>query len=147
MAHPQRRSLFSVRLPLPLAFRTENSIWLYFYNNNRLRLISAHLEQLEQIVRSPDTMTLPPGIYTIQNVKYRNWAMLFDENEGEVVAGSSASTNVGEKVSVSKIWIANDNWPNLVVVHQPTGKRDLYFAESILQQQLCDVHPSRYRVK
>jgi len=103
VAHPQRRSLFSVRLPLPLAFRTENSIWLYFYNNNRLRLISAHLEQLEQIVRSPDTMTLPPGIYTIQNVKYRNWAMLFDANEGEVVAGSSASTNVGEKVSVSKI--------------------------------------------
>jgi hypothetical protein len=48
-------------------------------------------------------MALPSGIYTIQNVKYRNWAMLFDANEGEVVAGSSASTNVGEKVSLSKI--------------------------------------------
>jgi len=48
-------------------------------------------------------MTLPSGVYTVENVKYRNWAMLFDENEGEVVAGSSANTNVGEKVSLSKI--------------------------------------------
>ena len=43
-------------------------------------------------------MALPSGIYTIQNVKYDNWAMLSNANEGEVVAGSSASTNVGEKV-------------------------------------------------
>jgi hypothetical protein len=48
-------------------------------------------------------MALPSGIYTIQNVKYRNWAMLLNANEGEVVAGSSARTNVGEKVSLSKI--------------------------------------------
>jgi hypothetical protein len=48
-------------------------------------------------------MALRSGIYTIENVKYRNWAMLFDANEGDVVAGSSASTNVGEKVSLSKI--------------------------------------------
>jgi hypothetical protein len=48
-------------------------------------------------------MALPSGIYTIENVKYRNWAMLFDANEGEVVAGISASRNVGEKVSPSKI--------------------------------------------
>jgi hypothetical protein len=45
-------------------------------------------------------MVLPSGIYTIENVKNRNWAMLLDGNEGEVVAGSSASTNVGEKVSL-----------------------------------------------
>jgi hypothetical protein len=50
-------------------------------------------------------MALPSGIYTIENVKYRNWAMLFDANEGEVVAGSSASTNVGEKVSLLKMRI------------------------------------------
>jgi hypothetical protein len=48
-------------------------------------------------------MALPPGIYTIQNVKYRNWAMLLNANEGEVVAGSSASTNVGEKVSIENL--------------------------------------------
>jgi hypothetical protein len=44
-------------------------------------------------------MALSPGIYTIQNVKNRNWAMLLNgNNQGEVVAGSSARTNVGEKV-------------------------------------------------
>jgi hypothetical protein len=48
-------------------------------------------------------MALPSGIYTIENVKYRNWAMLLNANEGEVVAGSSASANVGEKVRTSEI--------------------------------------------
>jgi hypothetical protein len=48
-------------------------------------------------------MALPTGIYTIENVKYRNWAMLLNANEGEVVAGISASTNVGEKVSLLNI--------------------------------------------
>jgi hypothetical protein len=44
-------------------------------------------------------MTLSPGIYTIENVKYNNWAMLLDgNNEGEVVAGSSVTPDVGEKV-------------------------------------------------
>jgi hypothetical protein len=43
-------------------------------------------------------MTLPSGIYTIKNVEHRNWAMLLNANEGEVVAGSSAGANVGEKV-------------------------------------------------
>ena len=44
-------------------------------------------------------MALSSGIYTIRNVKHRNWAMLLDGNdEGEVVAGSSDTTDVGEKV-------------------------------------------------
>jgi hypothetical protein len=44
-------------------------------------------------------MALSSGIYTIRNVKHRNWAMLLDGNdEGEVVAGSSDTPNVGEKV-------------------------------------------------
>jgi hypothetical protein len=44
-------------------------------------------------------MALSSGIYTIKNVKNSNWAMLLDGNdEGEVVAGSSASPNIGEKV-------------------------------------------------
>jgi hypothetical protein len=63
-----------------------------------------HLEQLEQTVRFQysNTMALPSGIYTVQNVKYRNWAMLLNANEGEVIAGISATTNVGEKVSLMK---------------------------------------------
>jgi hypothetical protein len=44
-------------------------------------------------------MALSSGIYTIKNVKNSNWAMLLNGNNlGEVVAGSSARTNVGEKV-------------------------------------------------
>jgi hypothetical protein len=44
-------------------------------------------------------MALSSGIYTIENVKYHNWAMLVDGNdEGEVVSGSSLTQNVGEKV-------------------------------------------------
>ena len=50
-------------------------------------------------------MALPSGIYTIENVKYRNWAMLLNANEGEVVAGSSTSANVGEKVRTLYMWI------------------------------------------
>jgi hypothetical protein len=66
-----------------------------------------HVAQHEQTVYvlsiNQITMAIPSGIYTIQNVENRNWAMLFNANEGEVVAGSSASTNVGEKVSQLKI--------------------------------------------
>jgi len=64
-------------------------------------LISAHIVQLEQT--PPSSMALPSGIYTIQNVEYRNWAMLFDGNEGKVVAGSSPHANVGEKVRTLEI--------------------------------------------
>jgi hypothetical protein len=48
-------------------------------------------------------MALPSGIYTIVNVRYPNWVMLSNANEGDVVAGSSAGANVGEKVSTSDI--------------------------------------------
>jgi hypothetical protein len=44
-------------------------------------------------------MALSSGIYTIENVRYHNWAMLLDgNNEGEVVAGNSVTPDVGEKV-------------------------------------------------
>jgi hypothetical protein len=56
-----------------------------------------------QISHQPDTMALQSGVYTIKNVENGNWAVLLNANEGQVVAGSSASTNVGEKVSLSKI--------------------------------------------
>jgi hypothetical protein len=59
---------------------------------------TSHNLNKQDLPHHPDTMALPSGIYTIQNVKYRNWAMLLNANEGEVVAGISASTNVGEKV-------------------------------------------------
>jgi hypothetical protein len=52
------------------------------------------------LLHHPDTMALPSGIYTIENVKYRNWAMLLNADEGEVVAGRSVNTNVREKVSL-----------------------------------------------
>jgi hypothetical protein len=55
------------------------------------------------LLHHPDAMALPSGIYTIENVKNHNWAMLLNANEGEVVAGSSDSINVGEKVSLLKM--------------------------------------------
>ena len=72
-------------------------------NAMRDALISAHIVQLEQTPPSSRYMILPSGIYTIQNVKYRNWAMLFDANEGDVVAGSSPHANVGEKVRTFEV--------------------------------------------
>jgi hypothetical protein len=51
------------------------------------------------IITDNHDMALSPGIYTIENVKHHNWAMLLDGNdEGEVVAGSSVTPNIGEKV-------------------------------------------------
>jgi hypothetical protein len=57
----------------------------------------------QYVVHHPHTMALPSGIYTIENVKYRNWAMLLNANEDEVVAGSSSRVNVGEKVRTLEI--------------------------------------------
>ena len=56
-----------------------------------------------EFISSPNVnhynMALSSGIYTIENVKHHNWAMLLDgNNEGEVVAGSSVTPDVGEKV-------------------------------------------------
>jgi hypothetical protein len=57
----------------------------------------------QYVFHHPHTMALPSGIYTIVNVRYRNWVMLSNANEGDVVAGSSAGANVGEKVGTSEI--------------------------------------------
>src|ERR1700728_1256023 len=87
-------------------------------------------------------MALSSGIYTIKTVKNSNWAMLLDGNdEGEVVAGSSASPNVGEKVRNMKLTAK----PNqlLPVVHRATGERNLYSTESALRRKLCDSHTPR----
>ena len=72
-------------------------------------------------------MALQSGIYTIENVRYRNWAMLLNANEGDVVAGSSAGANVGEKVSTLEMRIqrqsltnpssgASLDWPTVLTV-------------------------------
>jgi hypothetical protein len=79
-------------------------------------------------------MALPSGIYTIENVKYRNWAMLLNANEGEVVAGSSARVNVGEKVRTLENVNPTAKFERiLLVVHHSTAKRDIYFSESTPQ--------------
>ena len=77
-------------------------------------LISATLNNLNKqcVCHHPHTMALPSGIYTIKNVKYRNWAMLLNANEGEVVAGSSTRVNVGEKVRTSEIWFQQRSLTN-----------------------------------
>ena len=77
-------------------------------------------------------MALSSGIYTIENAKNSNWAMLLDgHDKGEVVAGSSASPNVGEKVSRLKANMKLTAKLNqaLPVVYQATGERNLYSTE------------------
>jgi hypothetical protein len=65
------------------------------------RLSSTHLEQLYKlyILRYPDTM-IP---YYIKSAMRHSRAMLENANEGEVVAGSPALANVGEKVRALKM--------------------------------------------
>jgi hypothetical protein len=86
----------------PLSFKKENPAIFGSLFLQQGAPTSNNLNK-QYVLHHPDNMALPSGIYTIQNVKYRNWAMLLNANQGEVVAGSSASTNVGEKVSVSKV--------------------------------------------
>src|ERR1700721_2977972 len=89
------------RLRPPLACFLSPSSKIQYALIEGLADLRAHIVQLEQtnsFHHHPDNMALSTGIFTIQNVKYRNWAMLLNANEGEVVAGSSARANVGEKV-------------------------------------------------
>ena len=44
--------------------------------------------------------TLSTGVYTIANVKNRNWAVLVnDDDRSDVIAGNSADQDAGEKVT------------------------------------------------
>ena len=46
------------------------------------------------------TMTLSTGVYTIENVKNHNWAVLVNEDDrSDVISGNSADKDAGEKVS------------------------------------------------
>jgi len=55
---------------------------------------------------------IPDRIYAIENVKYRNWAMLLNANEDEPVAGSSALANVGEKRCTNRLANGNCTFQN-----------------------------------
>jgi len=46
------------------------------------------------------TMTLSTGVYTIENAKNRNWAVLVNEDDrSDVISGNSADKDAGEKVT------------------------------------------------
>ena len=50
-------------------------------------------------------MTLSTGVYTIENVKNHNWAVLVNENDrSDVIAGNSAHKDAGEKVTSAKFY-------------------------------------------
>ncbi|TDL26582.1 hypothetical protein BD410DRAFT_783648 [Rickenella mellea] len=54
-------------------------------------------------------MALKSGVYTIVNVRNRNWAVVLNDNDlGDVVAGSSADEHVGEKWNIQLI--SNGNY-------------------------------------
>jgi hypothetical protein len=44
-------------------------------------------------------MALPSGVYIIENVRNRNWAILTNDNDGDdVISGTDADTDEGHKV-------------------------------------------------
>jgi hypothetical protein len=57
-------------------------------------------------------MALPSGVYIIENVRNRNWAILTSDNDGDdVLSGTDANTNSGHKVERLSIFfsmMAND---------------------------------------
>jgi hypothetical protein len=45
-------------------------------------------------------MAVPTGVYTLENVKTRNWAVLLnDDDRSDVIAGTNADKDAGEKVT------------------------------------------------
>ena len=53
------------------------------------------------------------GVYTIENVKNRNWAVLVnDDDRSDVIAGTSADKDAGEKVTST-----NFNYEQLQLNH------------------------------
>ena len=45
-------------------------------------------------------MAVPTGVYTLENVKTRNWAVLLnDDDRNDVIAGTNADKDAGEKVT------------------------------------------------
>jgi hypothetical protein len=45
-------------------------------------------------------MAVPTGVYRLENVKTRNWAVLLnDDDRSDVIAGTNADKDAGEKVS------------------------------------------------
>ena len=58
----------------------------------------------DQDDRLPIT-ALSTSVYTIENVKNRNWAVLINENDrSDVIAGNSAHKDAGEKVTSANFY-------------------------------------------
>ena len=50
-------------------------------------------------------MAVPTGVYTFENVKTRNWAVLMnDDDRSDVIAGTSADKATGEKVTSTNFY-------------------------------------------
>ena len=50
-------------------------------------------------------MALSKGVYTIENVKNHNWAVLANDNDrSDVIAGNSADKDAGEKVTSANVY-------------------------------------------
>jgi hypothetical protein len=47
----------------------------------------------------PTRMALSSGVYIIENVRNRNWAILTNDNDGDdVISGTNTDTDEGHKV-------------------------------------------------
>ena len=45
-------------------------------------------------------MAVPTGVYTLENVKTRNWAVIInDDDRSDVIAGTNVDKDAGEKVT------------------------------------------------
>ena len=50
-------------------------------------------------------MALTTGVYTIENIKNRNWAVLMnDDDRSDMIAGTSADKDAGEKVTSTNFY-------------------------------------------
>jgi hypothetical protein len=65
-------------------------------DRHRFGRLSIYLSHLG-IERS--LMDLPSGVYTIENARNRNWAILVNDNdEDDVISGTDGDENAGHKV-------------------------------------------------
>jgi hypothetical protein len=50
-------------------------------------------------------MAIPSGVYIIENVQNRNWAILSNDNDGdEVKSGTDTDVNAGHKVEFLSVF-------------------------------------------
>jgi hypothetical protein len=51
-------------------------------------------------------MAFPSGVYIVENVQNRNWAILKNDDDGDVISGTDADTNIGHKVGIQCLMAA-----------------------------------------